>query len=172
MYYSVGDATIAMRVQGNSESYELHTLLTDHLGGTVKTIWRDGVVSELSYSAWGRRGGPAGQRLRRSSTPGSTRPKRGRISISRAFMTVVDKSPGLSSSTMSVAEAKTLVHSLLDILVARQNSCRTQRVVSKDDHLPDIKMPQAFVWGIPWRRRIVKVFRPGLRSRSFPCHSV
>jgi len=53
MYYSVGSATIAMRKQGNSESYELHYMLTDHLGGTVKTIRQDGLISELRYSAWG-----------------------------------------------------------------------------------------------------------------------
>ena len=49
----MGSANIAMRVQGNSESYELHYMLTDHLGGTVKTIRQDGLVSELRYSAWG-----------------------------------------------------------------------------------------------------------------------
>ena len=53
-YYSVGSANIAMRVQGNSESYELYALLTDHLGGTVKTIRQDGLASELRYSAWGK----------------------------------------------------------------------------------------------------------------------
>ncbi len=52
-YYSVGSAAIAMRVQGNSTTYEVFTLLTDHLGGTVKTIRQDGVMSELRYSAWG-----------------------------------------------------------------------------------------------------------------------
>jgi len=43
-----------MRVQGNSESYELSTLLTDHLGGTVKTIQQDGLASEPRYSCLGK----------------------------------------------------------------------------------------------------------------------
>jgi len=52
-YYSAAGARIAMRVQGNSSTYNRYYFLTDHLNSTTKTIKQDGTVSELRYSAWG-----------------------------------------------------------------------------------------------------------------------